>query len=164
MAFAHIFGGTIVKLQTFFIGTFLHALSSRGVKKNCPSIILLFFKGFEIPKMAAEVLFEVEAVGRDLGMVRGCHFSNRKTREKSKLYEDNFLNTEKEQWVKESAFSHFLRVFRKRVFFHEKTRKNSEKLESVKKNCPSVKKFVQVLRKNIFPNTWTNFFTLGQIF
>ena len=123
-----------------------------------------FFKGFEIPKMAAEVLFEVEAVGRDLGMVRGCHFSNRKTREKSKLYEDNFLNTEKEQWVKESAFSHFWRVFRKRVFFHEKTRKNSEKLESVKKNCPSVKKFVQVLRKNIFPNTWTNFFTLGQIF
>ena len=56
-----------------------------------------FFEGFEIPKMAAEVLFEVEAVGRDLGMVRGCHFSNRKTREKSKLYEDNFLNTEKEQ-------------------------------------------------------------------
>ena len=56
-----------------------------------------FFKGFEIPKMAAKVLFEVEAVGRDLGMVRGCHFSNRKTREKSKLYEDNFLNTEKEQ-------------------------------------------------------------------
>ena len=42
-----------------------------------------FFKGFEIPKMAAEVLFEVEAVHRDLGMVRGCHFSNRKTREKA---------------------------------------------------------------------------------
>ena len=83
-----------------------------------------FFEGFEIPKMAAEVLFEVEAVGRDLGMVRGCHFSNRKTREKSKLYEDNFLNTEKEQWVKESAFSHFWGVFRKRVFFHEKVRIN----------------------------------------
>ena len=66
-------------------GTFLHALSSRGVKKNCPSIILLFFKGFEIPKMAAEVLFEVGAVGRDLGMVRGCHFSNRKTREKKQI-------------------------------------------------------------------------------
>ena len=47
--------------------------------------------------MAAEVLFEIEAVGRDHGMVRGCLFLNHKTREKSKLYEDNFLNTEKEQ-------------------------------------------------------------------
>ena len=43
----------------------------------------VLFEGFEIPKMAAEVLFEVEAVGRDLGMVRGCHFLNRKTREKA---------------------------------------------------------------------------------
>ena len=30
---------------------------------------LLFFEGFEIPIMAADVLFEVEAVGQDLGMV-----------------------------------------------------------------------------------------------
>ena len=47
-------------------GTFLHAMSSRGVKKNCPTII---FEGFEIPKMAVEDLFEVEAIGQDLRMV-----------------------------------------------------------------------------------------------
>ena len=45
--------------------------------------------------MAAEVLFKVEAVGSDLGMVRGCHFLNQKTLEKSKIYEDNFLNMRK---------------------------------------------------------------------
>ena len=37
------------------------------------------FYGIEIEKMVAKVLFEVEAEGRDLGMVRGLHFFNQDT-------------------------------------------------------------------------------------
>ena len=58
--------------------------------------------------MAAEVLFEVEAEGRDLEMVRGCHFLNRKTQgKKIKLYKEIFLNPEIVKSVKENAFLHF---------------------------------------------------------
>ena len=52
-----------------------------------------FFKGFEIPKMAAEVLFEVEAVGRDLGMVRGLHFFNRDTIENFQITRGKIFQT-----------------------------------------------------------------------
>ena len=94
--------------------------------KNFPSIIC-FFRGFEIPKMAAEVLFEVKAVGRDLGMVRGCHFSNRKTREKANYTRIIFWTLRKNNEWRRVLFQIFW-------FFPMKIK-------------IIVKKFVQVLRK-----------------
>ena len=41
--------------------------------------------GIEIEKTEAEVLFEVEAEGRDLGMIRGSVFSIKIPKEKSKI-------------------------------------------------------------------------------
>ena len=58
--------------------------------------------------MEPEVLFEVEAVGRDLRMVRGQGpFFNQDTQEKSRIIQDEFFNTERESCVKENAFLHF---------------------------------------------------------
>ena len=100
--------------------------------------------------MAAEVLFEVEAVGRDLGMVRGCHFSNRKTREKANYTRIIFWTLRKNNEWRRVLFQIFW-------FFPMKIK-------------IIVKKFVQVLRKlskceEICPSVWKFFFhTLGQIF
>ena len=61
--------------------------------------------GIAIEKMDAEVLFEVEAVGQDLGKIRGSIFSIKIPKKILKLHEGKFLNTEIGISVKESAFS-----------------------------------------------------------
>ena len=43
--------------------------------------------------MEAEVLFEVEAEGRDLGMFRGFHFFNRDTQEKCQITQGQIVQT-----------------------------------------------------------------------
>ena len=94
--------------------------------------------------MAAEVLFEVEAVGRDLGMVRGCHFSNRKTREKANYTRIIFWTLRKNNEWRRVLFQIFW-------FFPMKIK-------------IIVKKFVQVLKKlskceEICPSVWKKNFS-----
>ena len=64
---------------------FLHWLSDRSVWKIFPSVIWEFSLGIAIEKMDAEVLFEVEAVGRDLGKIRGSIFSIKIPKENSQI-------------------------------------------------------------------------------
>ena len=66
-------------------GPFLHGLSDRSVWKIFPSVIWEFSLGIAIEKMDAEVLFEVEAVGRDLGKIRGSIFSIKIPKENSQI-------------------------------------------------------------------------------
>ena len=58
--------------------SFLHGLSDR-------SVIWEFSLGIAIEKMDAKVLFEVEAVGRDLKMIRGSIFSIKIPKENSQI-------------------------------------------------------------------------------
>ena len=51
------------------------------------------FLGIKIENMEAKVLFEVEAAGRDLGMVRGLHFFNRDTIENFQITRGKFFQT-----------------------------------------------------------------------
>ena len=107
--------------------------------------------------MAAEVLFEVEAVGQDLGMVRGCHFSNRKTREKANYTRIIFWTLRKNNEWRRVLFQIFWFFPMKIKIIVKKFVQVLRKLSKCEEICPSVWK------KN-FPHTWTNFFTLGQIF
>ena len=66
-------------------GPFLHGLSYQSVWKIFPSVIWEFSLGIAIEKMDAEVLFEVEAVGRDLGKIRGSIFSIKIPKENSQI-------------------------------------------------------------------------------
>ena len=66
-------------------GPFLHGLSYQSVWKIFPSVIWEFPLGISIEKMDAEVLFEVEAVGRDLGKIRGSIFSIKIPKENSQI-------------------------------------------------------------------------------
>ena len=59
---------------------------SRGVENFSKCNLTFFPRVLRLWKMAAEVLFEVEAEGRDLEMVRGCHFLNRETQGKKSNY------------------------------------------------------------------------------
>ena len=118
---------------------------------------LLFFEGFEIPKMAAEVLFEVEAVGRDLGMVRGCHFSNRKTREKANYTRIIFWTLRKNNEWRRVLFQIFWFFPMKIKIIVKKFVQVLRKLSKCEEICPSVwkKNFSTHLDK--FFHTWTNF-------
>ena len=118
---------------------------------------LLFFEGFEIPKMAAEVLFEVEAVGRDLGMVRGCHFLNRKTREKANYTRIIFWTLRKNNEWRRVLFQIFWFFPMKIKIIVKKFVQVLRKLSKCEEICPSVwkKNFSTHLDK--FFHTWTNF-------
>ena len=61
--------------------------------ENFSKCNLKIFYGIKIEKMEAKVLFEVEAVGRDLGMVRGLHFFNRDTIENFQITRGKFFQT-----------------------------------------------------------------------
>ena len=61
--------------------------------ENFSKCNLKIFYGIKIEKMEAKVLFEVEAVGRDLGMVRGLHFFNRDTIENFQITRGNIFQT-----------------------------------------------------------------------
>ena len=110
---------------------------------------LLFFEGFEIPKMAAEVLFEVKAVGRDLGMVRGCHFSNRKTREKANYTRIIFWTLRKNNEWRRVLFQIFWFFPMKIKIIVKKFVQVLTKLSKCEEICPSV-------LKKTFPHTRTN--------
>ena len=61
--------------------------------ENFSKCNLKIFYGIKIEKMEAKVLFEVEAVGRDLGMVRGLHFFNRDTIENFQITRGKIFQT-----------------------------------------------------------------------
>ena len=61
--------------------------------ENFSKCNLKIFYGIKIEKMEAKVLFEVKAVGRDLGMVRGLHFFNRDTIENFQITRGKIFQT-----------------------------------------------------------------------
>ena len=72
---------------------------------------LNIFLCIKIEKREAEVLFEVEAEGRDLGMVRGSLFSIEIHRKIFKLHEDIFPNTELSTMSEGECFFEFSGFF-----------------------------------------------------
>ena len=61
--------------------------------ENFSSCNLKIFYGISIEKMEASDHSEVEAVGRDLGMVRGLHFFNWDTQEKFQITRGEIFQT-----------------------------------------------------------------------
>ena len=143
-------------------GTFLQELSYLSVKKIFPWVIWYFSLGIEIEKMEAKVLFEVKAIGRDLGMVWGCHFLNWKTREKANYKRIIFWTLRKNnEWRRV-----FFQIFCFFLWLSWSLLKNLSKCEEM---CPSVwKKYFSTHLDNFFShldkffNTWTNFAILSK--
>ena len=102
----------------------------RGIENFSKCNLIFFLMVLRLWKMAAEVLFEVKAVGRDLGMVQGCHFSNWKTREKANYMRIIFWTmSEGECFFKFSVF--FLWLSRRLLKKFVQVLKKSPKCEKI---------------------------------